>query len=88
MHSPLGMVHTTIMAHHHGPTTMAQCSCAHNWCCSGSIVATCLWSQLCCTHKLVLVFLQAEIEHFVNPDDKNHPRFQEVADLEPLLYSR
>jgi len=32
--------------------------------------------------------LQAEIEHFVNPDDKSHPRFPEVADLEPLLYSR
>ncbi|KAJ9512986.1 hypothetical protein QJQ45_029195 [Haematococcus lacustris] len=33
-------------------------------------------------------FTQAEIEHFVNPEDKSHPRFQEVADLEPLLYSR
>ena len=32
--------------------------------------------------------LQAEIEHFVNPDDKSHPRFKEVADLAPLLYSR
>jgi glycyl-tRNA synthetase (class II) len=32
--------------------------------------------------------VQAEIEHFVNPDDKSHPRFSEVADLEPLLYSR
>lgn len=31
---------------------------------------------------------QAEIEHFVHPDDKSHPRFPEVADLEPLLYSR
>ena len=33
-------------------------------------------------------YLQAEIEHFVNPDDKSHPRFKEVADLAPLLYSR
>jgi hypothetical protein len=36
----------------------------------------------------VLGNLQAEIEHFVNPDDKAHPRFAEVADLAPLLYSR
>mmetsp|Transcript_100 Transcript_100/g.218 ORF Transcript_100/g.218 Transcript_100/m.218 type:complete len:686 (-) Transcript_100:225-2282(-) len=33
-------------------------------------------------------FTQAEIEHFVNPDEKTHPRFVEVADLAPLLYSR
>lgn len=33
-------------------------------------------------------FTQAEIEHFVNPDEKDHPRFKEVADLAPLLYSR
>ena len=32
--------------------------------------------------------VQAEIEHFVNPDDKSHPKFKEVADLAPLLYSR
>jgi glycyl-tRNA synthetase len=31
---------------------------------------------------------QAEIEHFVNPDDKRHPKFSKVADLQPLLYSR
>ncbi len=24
----------------------------------------------------------------MNPDDKSHPRFKEVADLAPLLYSR
>ncbi|GBF92515.1 hypothetical protein Rsub_04619 [Raphidocelis subcapitata] len=33
-------------------------------------------------------FTQAEIEHFVNPDDKSHPKFASVAKLEPLLYSR
>lgn len=33
-------------------------------------------------------FTQAEIEHFVNPDDKSHPKFKEVAALAPLLYSR
>jgi hypothetical protein len=31
---------------------------------------------------------QAEIEHFVNPDDKRHPKFKNVAPLQPLLYSR
>jgi glycyl-tRNA synthetase len=31
---------------------------------------------------------QAEIEHFVNPDDKRHPKFKNVAALQPLLYSR
>lgn len=33
-------------------------------------------------------FTQAEIEHFVNPDDKSHPKFAAVKDLAPLLYSR
>lgn len=33
-------------------------------------------------------FTQAEIEHFVNPEDKSHPKFHEVADLEVPLYSR
>lgn len=32
--------------------------------------------------------VQAEIEHFVNGDDKSHPKFASVADLKPLLYSR
>lgn len=27
-------------------------------------------------------FLMAEIEHFVDPEDKSHPRFEEVADIE------
>jgi hypothetical protein len=31
---------------------------------------------------------QAEIEHFVNPEDKRHPKFASVAELQPLLYSR
>jgi len=33
-------------------------------------------------------FTQAEIEHFVNPDDKSHVKFDQVAELAPLLYSR
>ncbi|NXY41810.1 GARS ligase, partial [Ceuthmochares aereus] len=32
-------------------------------------------------------FTMAEIEHFVDPSDKNHPKFQNVADLHILLYS-
>mmetsp|Transcript_6700 Transcript_6700/g.18764 ORF Transcript_6700/g.18764 Transcript_6700/m.18764 type:complete len:690 (+) Transcript_6700:167-2236(+) len=33
-------------------------------------------------------FTQAEIEHFVNPDNKDHPKFGTVAHLAPLLFSR
>ena len=33
-------------------------------------------------------FTQAEIEHFVHPDDKTHPKFKYVGELDPLLYSR
>jgi glycyl-tRNA synthetase len=33
-------------------------------------------------------FTQAEIEHFVNPEDKRHPKFSSVASLKPLLYAR
>ena len=36
--------------------------------------------------SLLLQPTQAEIEHFVNPDDKSHPKFGAVAGLEPLLY--
>ncbi|NXL58526.1 GARS ligase, partial [Chordeiles acutipennis] len=32
-------------------------------------------------------FTMAEIEHFVDPSEKNHPKFQNVADLNILLYS-
>ncbi|XP_072269077.1 glycine--tRNA ligase [Pyxicephalus adspersus] len=32
-------------------------------------------------------FTMAEIEHFVDPVEKNHPKFQNVADLNILLYS-
>ncbi|XP_035272038.1 glycine--tRNA ligase [Anguilla anguilla] len=32
-------------------------------------------------------FTMAEIEHFVDPNEKVHPKFQNVADLEILLYS-
>jgi glycyl-tRNA synthetase len=33
-------------------------------------------------------FQLAEIEHFVNPSDKSHPKFQRVKDLEVPLFSR
>ncbi|KAH9329948.1 hypothetical protein KI387_002056, partial [Taxus chinensis] len=33
-------------------------------------------------------FTLAEIEHFVNPDEKSHPKFKNVADLEIQIYSR
>lgn len=29
----------------------------------------------------------AEIEHFVDPDDKSHPKFNKVADYEMVLFS-
>jgi glycyl-tRNA synthetase len=29
----------------------------------------------------------AEIEHFCDPADKNHPKFESVQDTEMLLYS-
>jgi glycyl-tRNA synthetase len=32
-------------------------------------------------------FTQAEIEHFVHPDHKEHARFSEVADIAPVLAS-
>ncbi|XP_018424467.1 PREDICTED: glycine--tRNA ligase [Nanorana parkeri] len=32
-------------------------------------------------------FTMAEIEHFVDPNEKNHPKFPNVADLNILLYS-
>ncbi|XP_030053724.1 glycine--tRNA ligase [Microcaecilia unicolor] len=32
-------------------------------------------------------FTMAEIEHFVDPNDKHHPKFENVADLTILLYS-
>ncbi|XP_048866234.1 glycine--tRNA ligase isoform X1 [Brienomyrus brachyistius] len=32
-------------------------------------------------------FTMAEIEHFVDPNEKVHPRFQNVADLDVMLYS-
>jgi len=33
-------------------------------------------------------FTLAEIEHFVNPNDKRHPKFSQVADLEIQLFPR
>lgn len=32
-------------------------------------------------------FTMAEIEHFVDPKEKVHPKFSNVADLEIMLYS-
>ncbi|KAK6165519.1 hypothetical protein SNE40_022434 [Patella caerulea] len=32
-------------------------------------------------------FTMAEIEHFCDPDDKSHPKFENVADLKVMLYS-
>jgi glycyl-tRNA synthetase len=32
-------------------------------------------------------FTMAEIEHFVDPDDKSHPKFETVANLQIQLYS-
>ncbi|WJX75100.1 glycine--tRNA ligase [Trifolium repens] len=33
-------------------------------------------------------FTLAEIEHFVDPDDKSHPKYAEVADLEFFMFPR
>lgn len=32
-------------------------------------------------------FTMAEIEHFCDPDNKDHPKFSSVADLNLTLYS-
>ena len=32
-------------------------------------------------------FTMAEIEHFLDPEDKNHPKFDSVKDVEVSLYS-
>lgn len=32
-------------------------------------------------------FTMAEIEHFVDPNEKVHPKFSSVADLDIMLYS-
>eukprot|EP00617_Octactis_speculum_P007413 CAMPEP_0185781330 /NCGR_PEP_ID=MMETSP1174-20130828/101986_1 /TAXON_ID=35687 /ORGANISM="Dictyocha speculum, Strain CCMP1381" /LENGTH=764 /DNA_ID=CAMNT_0028471259 /DNA_START=27 /DNA_END=2321 /DNA_ORIENTATION=- len=32
-------------------------------------------------------FCMAEIEHFVNPDDKSHPKFNDVKDLTMILFN-
>ncbi|XP_071811964.1 glycine--tRNA ligase-like [Apostichopus japonicus] len=32
-------------------------------------------------------FTQLEIEHFIDPSDKDHPKFEDVANLEVLLFS-
>lgn len=41
------------------------------------IAATCLYRE----------FTMAEIEHFVDPNEKVHQKFSNVADLEIRLYS-
>jgi len=33
-------------------------------------------------------FTLAEIEHFVDPEDKSHPKYAEVADLEFFMFPR
>ncbi|KAK4838934.1 hypothetical protein QYF36_017650 [Acer negundo] len=33
-------------------------------------------------------FTLAEIEHFVDPEDKSHPRYSEVVNLEFLMFPR
>lgn len=33
-------------------------------------------------------FMQAEIEYFVNPEDKSHPNFMDVRDLQLPLWSK
>lgn len=33
-------------------------------------------------------FTLAEIEHFVDPDDKSHPKYSEVSNLEFLMFPR
>lgn len=33
-------------------------------------------------------FTLAEIEHFVDPEDKSHPKFTDVANLEFLMFPR
>ena len=33
-------------------------------------------------------FTLAEIEHFVDPEDKSHPKFSEVSNLEFLMFPR
>jgi len=33
-------------------------------------------------------FTQAEIEHFLNPSDKSHPKFNSISNLKALLFSR
>lgn len=33
-------------------------------------------------------FTLAEIEHFVDPQDKSHPKFSDVANLEFLMFPR
>lgn len=33
-------------------------------------------------------FTLAEIEHFVDPEDKSHPKFSDVAGLEFLMFPR
>lgn len=40
-----------------------------------------------CLSVFTREFTMAEIEHFVDPSEKNHPKFQNVADLNILLYS-
>lgn len=48
------------------------------------------WNQISPRQGLLRVreFTLAEIEHFVDPEDKSHPKFVDVADLEFLMFPR
>lgn len=56
----------------------------------------CFFAAVACRNEIspragllrVREFTQAEIEHFVNPSDKTHPKFNNIVDCAPLLYSR
>lgn len=48
------------------------------------------WEQISPRQGLLRVreFTLAEIEHFVDPQDKSHPKFSEVAQLEFLMFPK
>ncbi len=48
------------------------------------------WIQISPRQGLLRVreFTLAEIEHFVDPEDKSHPKFSEIANLEFLMFPR
>lgn len=40
------------------------------------------------TYAASLVSLMTQIEHFVDPKDKKHPKFASIADKELVLFGR